>query len=145
MLGKITGRNSSTDSKATSVVMASVSSSVTVTSSPKIKSNDELGLPKEEDFVNTNYNNWLEIRRQWKSGSGKYARPNGSDRNATKLFNDQVIRSRSRTCSSLDTDEILETIFSNRPSANMVLSEPIPLPQMVDVLLDVWEADGLYD
>jgi hypothetical protein len=44
---------------------------------------------------------------------------------------------------SIDPEDVIERIFS--ASGNGVLSESIPLPQMVDILIDFWEADGLYD
>lgn len=44
---------------------------------------------------------------------------------------------------SIDVDDIVERIYSN--ASNGVLKEPIPLGQMIDLLIDFWEADGLYD
>jgi hypothetical protein len=35
--------------------------------------------------------------------------------------------------------------LSTSSPGNGVLSEAIPLPQMVDILIDFWEADGLFD
>ena len=43
----------------------------------------------------------------------------------------------------LDVDTVIEHIFS-QPSSRP-LPVPIPLPQMIDILVDFWEADGLYD
>jgi len=40
-------------------------------------------------------------------------------------------------------DDVIERIYSN--TSNGVLKEPIPLGQMIDLLIDFWEADGLYD
>ena len=44
---------------------------------------------------------------------------------------------------TIDPEDIIERIFSQ--SGNGILAEPVPLPQMVDILIDFWEADGLYD
>lgn len=44
---------------------------------------------------------------------------------------------------SLDVEDIIERIFS--PGDTGQLSEPVPLGQMIDILIDVWESDGLYD
>ena len=44
---------------------------------------------------------------------------------------------------SIDPDDIIERIFTS--SGNGILPQPIPLPQMVVILIDFWEADGLYD
>ena len=44
---------------------------------------------------------------------------------------------------SIDPEDIIERIFS--PTGSGILPESIPLPQMVDILIDFWEADGLFD
>lgn len=44
---------------------------------------------------------------------------------------------------SIDPEDVIERIFS--PTGSGVLPESIPLPQMVDILIDFWEADGLFD
>jgi hypothetical protein len=159
MFSRFTGssKNSATDSKANEPSSTSQkptpppSSSATTTTaraeitvSPKVKSNNELGLPSEEDFVNHGLQRFNEIRAQWKNGNGKYAKPTGPEHPLNNIYNERLIRPRPRTNSNLDADEITDRIFSNNPS-EMVLPEPVPLSQMVDVLLDVWEADGLYD
>jgi hypothetical protein len=41
---------------------------------------------------------------------------------------------------TIDPEEVIERIFGDGN-----LPEPIPLPQMIDILIDFWEADGLYD
>lgn len=45
-----------------------------------------------------------------------------------------------------DVDEIIDLIFSQRWRGSEDKSqfpEPVPLPQMVDILVDLWEAEGL--
>lgn len=63
----------------------------------------------------------------------------------------------SRTAISIDVDEIIDIVISNRwrdaPAKSKKggktkidgcsFSHPIPLPQMIDVLTDLWEAEGL--
>lgn len=44
---------------------------------------------------------------------------------------------------SLNVESVIEKVFS--PSEDNTLPEPIPLGQMVDILVDFWEADGLFD
>lgn len=44
---------------------------------------------------------------------------------------------------SIDPEDVIERIFS--PTGSGILPESIPLPQMVDILIDFWEADGLFD
>jgi hypothetical protein len=50
----------------------------------------------------------------------------------------------------LEVDEIIDVIFSPRwrnaaaeTGPPRAFSTPVPLPQMVDVLVDLWEAEGL--
>lgn len=44
---------------------------------------------------------------------------------------------------SVDVDTIIESIFSTNGDAR--LPQPVPLSQMIDLLVDFWEADGLFD
>ena len=50
----------------------------------------------------------------------------------------------------LDVDEVIDLLFSNRwrqtekgPRTGSTFSQAIPLPQMIDILVDLWEAEGL--
>lgn len=43
----------------------------------------------------------------------------------------------------MDVDAIIESIFSSNGDAR--LPQPVPLSKMIDLLVDFWEADGLYD
>jgi hypothetical protein len=56
---------------------------------------------------------------------------------------DPSIPKKNKSAKTIDPEDIIERIFSH--AGNGVLPEPIPLPQMVDILIDFWEADGLYD
>ena len=42
----------------------------------------------------------------------------------------------------VDMDEVVEYLMSQRVAA---MRTPLPLPQLVDILVDMWEADGFYD
>jgi hypothetical protein len=44
---------------------------------------------------------------------------------------------------NVDVDDVIERIYSQ--TGNGALREPLPLGQMIDLLIDFWEADGLYD
>jgi hypothetical protein len=44
---------------------------------------------------------------------------------------------------SVDVDDVIERIYSQ--NGNGALREPLPVGQMIDLLIDFWEADGLYD
>jgi hypothetical protein len=43
----------------------------------------------------------------------------------------------------IEIDDVIDAIFT--PEAAGRLPRPLPLPQMIDVLTDLWEADGLFD
>lgn len=42
----------------------------------------------------------------------------------------------------MDVGDVIDRIFSRGTGQ---LAEPLPLGQMIDILIDFWEADGLYD
>lgn len=44
---------------------------------------------------------------------------------------------------TIDVEDVIERVFSQ--SGDGRLPEPIPLGQMIDILIDFWDADGLYD
>mmetsp|Transcript_24060 Transcript_24060/g.23126 ORF Transcript_24060/g.23126 Transcript_24060/m.23126 type:complete len:95 (-) Transcript_24060:455-739(-) len=92
------------------------------------------GRKKEEKVVAvaTEYRN--EGRLRWERLRMEWLTP----------VNGQVVKRTGEVRSkSVDPEDVIERIFS--PSGNGVLSESIPLPQMVDILIDFWEADGLFD
>ncbi|CAH2044410.1 unnamed protein product, partial [Thlaspi arvense] len=74
------------------------------------------------EFVNNGLNLWNQTRQQWLA--------NGTPQSKAKL--------REPTISWNATYESLLGM-------NKRFSRPIPLPEMVDFLVDVWEQEGLYD
>lgn len=101
----------------------------------------------QEKFVNTGFNRWEEIRNQWVSSAvaGK------SKRHAKDIDMDEVIdlvvsnrwrqqlpKGMSSSSSSLDT---AKSATKRRDEA--CFANPVALPQMVDLLVDLWEAEGL--
>ncbi|XP_010493791.1 PREDICTED: uncharacterized protein LOC104771015 isoform X2 [Camelina sativa] len=74
------------------------------------------------EFVNNGLNHWNQTRQQWLA--------NGTSQKKAKL--------REPTISWNATYESLLGM-------NKRFSRPIPLPEMVDFLVDVWEQEGLYD
>eukprot|EP00547_Thalassionema_nitzschioides_P006952 CAMPEP_0194203214 /NCGR_PEP_ID=MMETSP0156-20130528/3059_1 /TAXON_ID=33649 /ORGANISM="Thalassionema nitzschioides, Strain L26-B" /LENGTH=119 /DNA_ID=CAMNT_0038928919 /DNA_START=56 /DNA_END=415 /DNA_ORIENTATION=- len=83
----------------------------------------------EPQFVNQGFLKWEESRNKWISST-------------------QESNSKTKTgAKALDVDEIIDLIFSQRwrsqsPERNQ-FPEAVPLPQMVDILVDLWEAEGL--
>lgn len=105
-------------------------------------------LSKNEKFVNKGFNRWEEIRKQWVSSA---ARAENSKRHAKDIDIDEVIdlivsnrwrqqvpKGISSSSSSLDT---AKSATQRRDEA--CFARPVALPQMVDVLVDLWEAEGL--
>ena len=82
-------------------------------------------------YINHGYERWMKLREDWRNGV-PHNRPPGSP-----------VRRRPEP-RSIDVEEILDRIFNAR-DGNMTLPDPVPLGKMIDILLDVWEADGLYD
>ncbi|XP_010067347.2 uncharacterized protein LOC104454250 [Eucalyptus grandis] len=62
--------------------------------------------------------------------------------NRRKWVGDQTQRS-----TRMVKDEIISwsTTYEELLSTNEPFSEPIPLPEMVDFLVDIWHSEGLYD
>lgn len=44
---------------------------------------------------------------------------------------------------NVDVDEVIQRVYSSQGGG--LLPEPLPLAQMIDILIDFWEADGLFD
>jgi len=82
------------------------------------------GAKGADDYVNLGMNCWLAARREW-------------------LKVDPRVTKSEVKAKNVDVDDVIERIYSS--SGNATLREPLPLCQMIDLLIDFWEADGLYD
>lgn len=81
----------------------------------------------EDDFVNPGLQRWEQIREDWvKVVPGRATKRKGEVR-----------------AKAVDVDDVIERIYSQ--NGNGTLRDPLPLGQMIDLLIDFWEADGLYD
>jgi hypothetical protein len=85
------------------------------------------GSASRAAFVNVGLNHWIEQRHRWLSrhradGSKPVGRPKAVELSVESIEN--VI-----------TDA--ETVRD--------LPRPVPLPQMVDILVELWEEEGLFD
>lgn len=76
------------------------------------------------EFVNHGLNNWEKIRANWRS-------------------TDKVTKKPDVGAKNVDVDEVIQRVYSSQGGG--LLPEPIPLSQMIDILIDFWEADGLFD
>mmetsp|Transcript_1847 Transcript_1847/g.2586 ORF Transcript_1847/g.2586 Transcript_1847/m.2586 type:complete len:125 (-) Transcript_1847:383-757(-) len=79
----------------------------------------------EDYFTNHGLLLWEKRREEWLRLSRGGGRPPGT------------------RAKNLDIDRVIDSIFS--PAAKGHLPESTPLPQMVDLLVDMWEAEGLFD
>jgi hypothetical protein len=85
-------------------------------------------------YVNVGLQRWEKLRAEWKSGAA------GGGAGAGKA----LVRPRGEVrAKSIDVEDVIERIFSQ--TSKGVLPEPIPLGQMIDILVDFWESEGLFD
>lgn len=96
--------------------------------------------PKE--FVNRGLAKWEKGREQWLATG---ASPNND--NPNRVTNRRV---QQEGATNLDVDEIIDIILSNRwrnaqkgGKDKAMFPSSVPLPQMVDILIDLWEAENL--
>lgn len=96
---------------------------------------------------------WEQLRREWNTPSPHAQLPRRETRYAKNAkryydvccpffppeFEFELLGIRAKT---VDVGDVIDRIFSR---ANGALAEPLPLGQMIDILIDFWEADGLYD
>ena len=88
---------------------------------------------------------WALLRKRWASAprlSEEEARNPVSSRGSAKLSDDSLSnRDIINRAVHVDMEDALETLFSRDGQ----FSHEIPLPQLVDILVDVWEANGNFD
>jgi hypothetical protein len=78
-------------------------------------------------FHNPGLERWTKMRAEWRKPASGY-----------KPGSKGEVRNR-----NLDVDAVIEHVFSQPLSGQ--LPHAVPLGQMIDILIDFWEADGLYD
>jgi Protein of unknown function (DUF4050) len=84
----------------------------------------------EHGYVNIGLQRWEKMRAEW-TGS----RPGEEGTRAPRRGE---VRAK-----TIDVEDVIERIFSQ--SGKGQLPEPIPLGQMIDILVDFWESEGLFD
>lgn len=91
------------------------------------KQSESKEVGADEEDVNTGLDRWEEIRKEW-----------------VKVVPQKATKRRGEVkAKNIDVDDVIERIYSQ--TGNGTLREPLPLGQMIDLLIDFWEADGLYD
>lgn len=93
---------------------------------PESERSEEKSTSSEEEG-NEGLQRWEAIRARWR-----------------RVDPEKCLRRKGEVrAKSVDVDEVIERIYSQ--NGNGSLREPLPLGQMIDLLIDFWEADGLYD
>lgn len=99
-----------------------------------------------ENFVNNGFRKWQEARDAW---CGRRSRDVVDGTTSSSSESSSVVRA----AIPIDVDEVIDVLFDPRwrggISKNKKDEGPprfpqnVPLPQMIDVLTDLWEAEGL--
>ena len=85
------------------------------------------------EFHNEGLERWEKMREEWQNRGT----PSNSDNKEKK------INRRNKAKRIENVEEIIERLFNQ--SRGGELPEPLPLCQMIDILTDLWEADGMFD
>jgi len=121
----------------------------------------EVSTANSAAFVNTGLERWEKVRAQWvnQSGAAAAATTTVQSRNGCCMTSESNNRDRNGVSAKrnggavdLNVDDIIDLIVSNRwritsdsqsAKNKAKFSQAVPLPQMVDILVDLWEAEGL--
>lgn len=129
---------------------------------------EEESTPSPEEFVNKGLQRWEEIRSEWLKSAQQQTSSSSSTSSSASSVQSPKPKKPKRHAKDIDIDEVIDLIVSNRwrqqappkgassstssldtaKSATRRRDEacfpsPVSLPQMVDVLVDLWEAEGL--
>ncbi|CAH9144682.1 unnamed protein product [Cuscuta epithymum] len=97
-------------------------SSISTSNNTHDPSISSTGNISQSEFVNNGLMLWKQTRQQW---IGNTKSQNHVPANRPKLS--------------------FEATYENLLGTNKQFPRPIPLPEMVDFLVDIWEQEGLYD
>jgi len=115
------------------------------------KEKDPFSADNNSVFVNKGLERWEKVRSQWlnQSHGNAVASPSVRSRSCYPCQGELISRNRGGAI-DLNLDDVIDLIVTNRwrvtadnPKNKVKFSHPIPLPQMVDILVDLWEAEGL--
>ena len=80
-----------------------------------------------DNFVNHGLQRWEKLRKEWVGKDGTESETS-SELKAKRIVN---------------VENVIERLFNQSHGGELL--EPLPLCQMVDILTDLWEADGAFD
>ncbi len=100
------------------------------------------------EFINVGLQNWESGRQKWLDYNGV----NDNDKvDVSRCF--PSAKKKKSGATSLNVDKIIDLIVSNRwrnatkggqkEKEKATFEKPVPLPQMIDILVDLWEAEGM--
>jgi len=89
------------------------------------------------EFVNHGLNLWNQSRQHWV----------GSKKQTSKGKQTRDLKLSHRGFSIIDSfwPCSWNTTYDSLLGSNKAFAQPVPLPEMVDFLVDIWEQEGLYD
>ena len=84
------------------------------------------------EFRNEGLMRWEELRAEW-------LRP----KNQSESKQQKAAKDKNKQQREINAEDIAERIFSQ--NGGWQLAEPVPLSDMVDILIDFWQDEGLYE
>eukprot|EP01083_Nonionella_stella_P123940 373805_1 len=101
-------------------------------------------------FVNTGFQKWESGRRDWLNYSGVTSSPSAASSSSQHRCLPSS-RKKKKGAVSLNVDKTIDLIVSNRwriavkggqkEKEKATFDRPVPLPQMIDILVNLWEAE----
>ena len=138
---------------------------------PSVQEGSQQPSHSHEEFVNKGLQRWEEIRSQWISSGSQSSASSSVSSASSSTARQPKPKKPKRYAKDIDIDEVIDLIVSNRwrqqapPKQSVTVgsstssldtaksatkrndaacfAQPVSLPQMVDVLCDLWEAEGL--
>ena len=101
----------------------------------------------ESTFKNRGLERWIEIRRAWRRGESL---SEGGSRDGSPLVKEEKERQAPTGPRSIPADAIIARVseFHRRKASSkygMEFPVAVTLPQMIDLLQDLWDAEGSFD
>lgn len=121
-----------------------------------LKSTDVHDQTQSIVFTNVGLERWENGRRKWLDYNESTAQPKDISKvqvNVSRCLPVYKKKKKGSGAQSLNIDNIIDLIVSNRwrlgtkggqkEKEKATFEKPVPLPQMVDILVDLWEAEGM--
>eukprot|EP01027_Heterolobosea_sp_BB2_P014938 GEZU01021417.1.p1 GENE.GEZU01021417.1~~GEZU01021417.1.p1 ORF type:complete len:122 (+),score=20.98 GEZU01021417.1:165-530(+) len=87
------------------------------------------------------YERWVAIRKAWQHGVEKTTSSTSSE-SSSEASSSASTSSPTKKQVEIDVDTVIDClVHPNKPN----FPQPVPLVDMVDILNELWEVEGLYD